>query len=281
MSAVSEKKICLGFDLDGLEQIDSKYQQAEHKIEFFEKLLRLLEKNDELPGACKIQSSFVEALGEKSFLYLKQLVDLSHAFKIPVIWDAKRGDIGNSNKGYVTAAYSFLNADAITINPYMGTAADFFVPGKTTYVLAKTSNPEAQAIQCLKLADGSLLYQKIIHQTFADLHHKEKSAGLPDHTLSLGFVMGATHPTELENLLQAHGQEKFKLLIPGIGAQGGDLKQVVSIIKKNDYVWQNTLINVSRGIIFAYKKFQSSPDNCFEASLREMAALNFEIRNSV
>jgi orotidine-5'-phosphate decarboxylase len=158
---------------------------------------------------------------------------------IPVILDAKRGDIGESNDRYDKFAFEYLRADAITLHPYLGYEAlkPFLLrKDKACYILCRTSNPGAGELQDL-LVSGKPLYQ-VVAKRVATVWNKNKNCGL---------VVGATYPKEL-NIVRRIAKE-LPFLIPGVGAQGGDLKK--SVQYAIDSHGSGFIITSSRSIIFA------------------------------
>jgi len=159
--------------------------------------------------------------------------------EVPVILDAKRADIGNTNKGYVQAAFEELGVDAITVHPYLGKEAlqPFLNRGdKGVFVLVRTSNPGAGEFQDLQV-NGEPLYQIVARQVATEWNKNN----------NCGVVVGATYPEELLLIRQVVGD--MPILIPGIGAQGGDVEKTVRAGK--DSRGRGMIINSSRGIIFA------------------------------
>jgi orotidine-5'-phosphate decarboxylase len=169
---------------------------------------------------------------------------------VVVILDAKRADIGNTNEGYAKFAYDFLGADAITLHPYLGREAlKPFLDrvDKGAIILCRTSNPGAGEFQDLLVSksqpaealakEGRPLYQIVAGNVAGEWNYNNNCA----------LVVGATHPTELEIVRRIVGE--MPILIPGIGAQGGDVEKTVKAgVDKNGL---NAIINSSRGIIFA------------------------------
>jgi orotidine-5'-phosphate decarboxylase len=158
---------------------------------------------------------------------------------IPVILDAKRGDIGSTAEQYAREAFERFRADAVTVNPYMG--FDSIEPylahdGKGVIVLCRTSNAGGSDLQFLDVG-GKPLYQHVA-QLAAD---KWNTAG------QLGLVVGATFPKEIEVVRMIVGQ--MPLLIPGIGAQGGDVEATVKAGRTLDGT--GMIINSSRAILYA------------------------------
>ncbi|MBW1806540.1 MAG: orotidine-5'-phosphate decarboxylase, partial [Deltaproteobacteria bacterium] len=158
---------------------------------------------------------------------------------IAVILDAKRGDIGSTASKYAIEVFDRYKADAVTINPYMG--GDTLKPflerkDKGVVVLCRTSNPGARDIQDL-VVDGKKLYRIVA----------EKAANEWNYNGNLLLVVGATYPLELKEIRSIVGD--IPLLVPGIGAQGGDVEQ--SVTSGRDSRGTGMIINSSRGIIYA------------------------------
>ena len=176
--------------------------------------------------------------GEAQLQRLIAHINASHP-DVPVILDAKRGDIGSTAEQYAAEAFDRFGADAVTLNPYMGrdSAAPFLQRGDRGCVfLCHTSNPGARDFQEL-LVDGAPLYQHIA-RTIADQWNTDGNCSL---------VVGATFPEELKVIRGIVGD--MPLLIPGIGAQGGDVEAVVRNGRTADGT--GLMINSSRGILYA------------------------------
>ncbi len=157
----------------------------------------------------------------------------------PIILDAKRGDIGNSNEAYVKAIFGDLGVDAVTLHPYLGKESlQPFLDKKDKgiIILVKTSNPGAGEFQDLKIGEKPL-YQ-IVAENIAKNWNQNGN---------LGVVVGATYPDELKKVREIVGD--IPILIPGIGAQGGDVEATVQA--GQDSHGQGMIISSSRGIIFA------------------------------
>jgi len=192
------------------------------------------------PYACafKPNSAFFEALGDEGLAALREVATYARQYAV-VIDDAKRGDIGNSNNGYVKSAYDIIGADAMTISPYLGMEANkTFLDraDKGVIVLVRTSNPGAGEIQDL-IVDGEPVY----------LHVARYVAESWNYNKNCAIVVGATYPEELKKVREAVGD--MPILIPGIGAQGGDLEASVKAGVDGD--GHGIIINSSRGIIYA------------------------------
>lgn len=232
--------VCIGLDTDS-DKIPHHLKKADYSIFEFNK--EIINATHDLVCAYKPNSAFYEALGDRGVLQLKMTCDYINekSPEIPIIIDAKRGDIGNTNNGYVKFAFVYLEADAITLNPYLGKEAlsPFLkLVDKGCIILCKTSNSGGGEFQNLKI-DGFPLY-KIIAEKVTKEWNENKNCLL---------VVGATYPEELSEIRKLVGN--MTILVPGIGAQGGDLQKTVKagLNSKNS----GLIINSSRSIIYASK----------------------------
>jgi len=203
---------------------------------------QIIEATADLVCAYKPNSAFYEALGQGGFQALRETILAVRAMApgVPVILDAKRADIGSTNEGYVAAAFDALLADAITVHPYLGAEAlkPFLARGeKMIFVLARTSNPGAGEFQDL-LSDGVPLYRQVARAVATDWNQRGNCA----------LVVGATYPQELERVRE-DVPPKLPILVPGVGAQGGSLEDVVAIHTKAGST--SFLINASRSVLYA------------------------------
>lgn len=228
----------------------------------------IVDATTDLVGAYKPNTAFYEACGPEGISALRDTIDHIHscAPKVPVILDAKRADIGNTNAGYAQFAFDYLRADAITVHPYLGgEALQPFLERKDkgVIVLCRTSNPGAGEFQDrIVSADGMWkLYQQVALQVKRDWNKNGNCA----------VVVGATYPEELQEVRRI--VEDLPILIPGVGFQQKDVpledqvKQVVA--NGQDSRGQGMIINSSRGIIFA-----SSGEDFAEAARRETQKLH-------
>ena len=152
---------------------------------------------------------------------------------IPVIADAKRGDMGNTAAAYARALFEVWGFDAATVNPFQGRdAVQPFLDyeDKGVYLLCRTSNPGSATIQNAALADGAPLYERL-------------AAEMPAWGANVGLVVGATAPAELARVREL--APAATLLVPGVGAQGGDPAEVVAAAKAE---YGLMVVNASRGI---------------------------------
>lgn len=180
--------------------------------------------------------AFFERFGSKGLLEFENYVSYAKEIcpEVPIVADAKRGDLANTSKEYAKYYFQSLGVDALTVNAYMG--EDSLLPyldlGGFIFVLGLTSNPSSQDFQKLKTSEsGRFLYEEMAGQ-MARLEER--------YPAQVGLVVGGTHPNELLNLRKDHPNLYF--LIPGFGAQGGDLGSIFSASGKK------SLINSSRGI---------------------------------
>ncbi|KKP35383.1 MAG: Orotidine 5'-phosphate decarboxylase [Candidatus Roizmanbacteria bacterium GW2011_GWA2_32_13] len=201
----------------------------------------IIEATHDLVCSYKLNTAFYESIGHKGIKALKDTCDyLKEKYpEIPIIIDAKRADIGNTNKGYVQFVFTYLGADAVTVHPYLGEEAirPFLnIKDKGVIILCRTSNSGAGEFQDLKI-DGTPLY-KIVAKNVSSKWNTNKNCML---------VVGATYPQELKEVRSIVGD--MTLLVPGIGAQGGDLEATLKAGLNSKK--QGLIINSSRGIIFA------------------------------
>lgn len=200
----------------------------------FEFNKNLVDQTAELACAFKSNTAFYEAEGAEGIEKLKKIVGYIHVTysDIPVIIDAKRGDIGNTNEAYAKYVFDYLGGDAVTLHPYQGlgalTAFEKYEE-KGLFVLCRTSNPESSEYQV-----G--MWEKIAHDVVA----RDQGKG------QWGLVFGATHPEELARVREIVGS--MVLLVPGVGAQGGTVESVLNEKTSNGL---DIIINASRSIAMA------------------------------
>lgn len=166
---------------------------------------------------------------------------------LPVILDAKRGDIGSTASHYAREAFERYGADAVTINPYMGSDSISpygAYPGHGVFLLCRTSNPGGDDLQSLAVTDGTQAVSTALYERVADLAAAQWN---PLVNGQAGLVIGATYPDEMRTVRQRVGD--MPLLVPGIGAQGGDINQTVNA--GLDSNGAGMLINSSRAILYA------------------------------
>jgi orotidine-5'-phosphate decarboxylase len=233
---VKERKslICVGLDPD-LNRIPAHLKDQDNPVLEFNR--QIISATKDLCVAYKPNLAFYEALGSQGWEILKATIAAVPS-QVPVILDAKRGDIGNSSRMYVRALFDEPGGDAVTVSPYLGedSLAPFFEnKEKFAFVLALTSNPSSQDFQFLEI-NGRPLY-----------HHVAEAVQKWNKHDNLGLVVGASHPDKIREMRDLSGNLPF--LIPGVGAQGGDLE--ASARYGTDNGKSIALINVSRSVIYA------------------------------
>ena len=228
--------LCVGLDPDP-RQIPAALSGSADPIYAF--CMQIVEATADLVCAFKPNISFFEALGPVGMATLQRLIaDMPRA--IPVLIDAKRGDVGPSAVAYAEALFERLGADAVTLSPYLG--GDTLKPflsraDKGCFILCKTSNAGSGDLQDLELASGETVYMAVarLAQTTWNAHR------------NVGLVVGATYPAILAQVRAACPDLPF--LIPGVGAQGGDLSAAVRA--SVDTRSSGALINASRSVLYA------------------------------
>jgi orotidine-5'-phosphate decarboxylase len=185
----------------------------------------------------KLNLAFYERWGrEASWLLDRALAALPK--DRPRIFDAKRGDVGSTAQAYAHGIFEAWGADAVTVHPYLGydSVAPFLAhKDKEVFIVCRTSNPGAAEFQHLR-SDGEALYR-----------HVARAGVRWDHHDNVAFVVGATAPGELRDVRQIVGDRL--LLVPGIGAQGGELAAAFRAAMRPD--GRRAIISISRGILFA------------------------------
>jgi orotidine-5'-phosphate decarboxylase len=212
---------------------------------------------------------------------------------IPIILDFKRGDIATSSDNYATEGFVCWGADAVTVNPYMG--SDSVMPfikhtanGKGVYILNRTSNPGAKDFQDLDIYMGMRLpfgetetsklagipQQAVTKKLYECVAEKiiEWSQGNP----GVGAVVGATSLDELEKLAALYAGKDIPLLIPGVGGQGGSAKDVADVLRRVGYDLRLARINSSSGLTHPWKK-PPVPEDYASRCINEFVKLNEEI----
>lgn len=196
----------------------------------------IIEQTSDLVCCYKPNFAFYERHGPAGLEALRQTI-AAVPNEIPVLLDAKRGDIGNTAGAYAQAAFEVWQADAITVNPYLGqdSIAPFLAfPGKAVFVLCYTSNPSAGEIQMFGNNDR-VLFEHVIRQA--------QSWGTPDQ---VGFVVGATRPEGLARC-RALAPDRW-ILMPGVGAQGGNLHEALAAGLNPDF--GGVIVPLSRRVIY-------------------------------
>ncbi len=247
------KFICVGLDTD-INKIPVHLRKMDEPVLEFNK--SIINSTVEYAAAFKINFAFYESMGYKGLSALENTIKLIPE-DVLIIADAKRGDIGNTSAMYAKAVFDNMHFDSITVNPYMG--EDSILPflsykDKIIFVLALTSNQGSDDFEKMKLVNGLFVFQQVIEKV--KTWNKNNNCGI---------VFGATKPEELKQNIQSF--DKLPVLLPGVGAQGGSLEDVVTAFKQNGR--DNYIVNVSRGIIY-----KSNNMDFYKAAENEIKALN-------
>lgn len=248
--------LCVGLDPD-LEKLPRHLLKEEDPIFAFNRAI--IDATLPYAVAYKPNLAFYEAHGLSGWQSLHKTVDYLQGKDVFTIADAKRGDIGNTSTMYARAFFEQMPFDSITVAPYMG--ADSVTPflafeGKWVILLAATSNAGFADFQAHAMQTGEPLYEQVIRTS--------SGWGTPDNLM---YVVGATRPEQLVQIRKII-PDHF-LLIPGVGAQGGDLEAVCKAGLNADI---GLLINSSRGIIYA-----SQGEDFAEAAAREARKMQEEM----
>ncbi len=259
--------VCMGLD-PVIEDIPEKVGTPGERISaFYEKILNKHIQKNILPGAVKPNYAFYAQYGIDGISALEKIIKIYKAAGIPVILDYKRGDIGKTAKAYAKEAFEFFKADSVTLSPYLGYDSiepyikDF--PDKGYYILTKTSNSSSGEIQDIKSGNKEMFLN------VAELIVKWFHPGI-------GSVAGATYPEQLEKISDifiGSGKE-IPFLIPGVGAQGGSIEEVMKVIKRSSDIGIHR-INASSSLNYAYKTFKDM--NYDDASAEALKQMNEEI----
>ena len=230
--------LCVGLDIDAQKIPEHLFDESDEPLWQFNK--EIIDATADLCVAYKPNLAFYEAMGVPGWELLERTVEYIRTMypDLFIIADAKRGDIGNTARMYAHAAFDDLDADAVTLAPYMG--HDSVTPfleheGRWAVLLALTSNPGAADFQLREDTRGVRIFEHVLHAS--------KSWGTPDNMM---YVVGATQGKMFEAIRKV-APDHF-LLVPGVGAQGGSLEEVCRYGMTKDC---GLLVNSSRGIIFA------------------------------
>ena len=260
--------LCIGLDVD-LNKIPKHLLEVEDPIFAFNKAI--IDATNHLVVAYKPNTAFYEAYGIKGWKALKKTIDylnINHP-EIFTIADAKRGDIGNTSAMYAKAFLEDLGFDAITVAPYMGKdSVEPFLSFKEkhTILLALTSNKGAFDFQT-QIIDNEELYKQVL-----------KTSKSWEYSDQLMYVVGATKAEYFKEIRKI--VPNSFLLVPGVGAQGGNLQNVCKYGMNEDV---GLLINSSRGIIYASNQLDFAEAAACEAEVlqKQMKAILYENSHSV
>lgn len=236
----NQSMVCVGLDPD-LKKLPPHLLTAQYPIFEFNKAI--IDATADLVCAYKPQVAYYAGQGAEDQLQMTIDWILEKHPLIPVIFDAKRGDIGPTAERYAQEAFDRFKADAVTLNPYMGT--DTIKPfidrqDKGSVILCRTSNPSGDELQNITDANGTPIYQAVAMLAQSKWNYNR----------NIMLVIGATYPDELAAV--RHICPDMPFLVPGVGAQGGDVEKTVrNGMTANGF---GLVINSSRGIIYASKE---------------------------
>lgn len=255
-----------GSDRGSMPALDPEHDdsQAEEALVTFNRAI--VDATADLVCAFKPNAAFYEAVGPAGYRALMRTITYIHRRypEVPVLLDAKRGDIGSTSAAYARAAFDVCGADAITLQPYLGYEA--LVPfleraDKGAFVLCRTSNPGAGEFQDLHVANGAQAGDEQPSDEPLYLRLAQRVASAWNVRGNCGLVVGATYPAELRRVRERIGD--LPVLVPGIGAQGGSLEATLQA--GLDSQGQGLVISVSRSVLYA----SDGPD--FAAAARQEA----------
>ena len=228
--------VCVGLDPE-VERFPLHLRHSPRAIYDFNRAI--VDATADLVCAYKPQIAHYAAVGAEDQLQDTLRYIRERAPGVPVSLDSKRGDIGSTAEKYAREAFERYGADAVTVNPYLGrdSVEPFLAHAdKGVVILCRTSNAGARELQDLQI-DGRKLYQIVAEKVAREWN---------THGNCL-LVVGATYPAELADIRSRTGDMTF--LVPGIGAQGGDVEQAVRSGRRAD--GRGLIVNSSRGIIYA------------------------------
>lgn len=237
--------LCIGLDSDYDKIPDTYKKSALPQVDFNR---HIISQTAQYATAYKFNIAFYEARGADGIKELTVSVDYLRDLhpNILTICDAKRSDIGNTSKAYAQAIFDEIGFDAVTLNPYLG--RDALMPfldykDKACIILCRTSNAGSGEFQCLEV-DGKPLWHIVAERVATEWNSNNNCM----------LVVGATYPEEMAQIRQSVGDMPF--LVPGIGAQGGDVSAVMQAGLNSQN--KGLIINSSRGIIFSDDPAQSA-----------------------
>ncbi|TSE33669.1 Orotidine 5'-phosphate decarboxylase [Tepidimonas charontis] len=238
-------RLCVGLDPDPARLPGHWRGRVEHLYDF---CAAIVDATADLVCAYKPQIAYFAAHGAEAQLERLMAHIRVVAPEVPIILDAKRGDIGSTAEQYAKEAFERYGADAVTLSPFMG--FDSVEPylrygGKGVFLLCRTSNPGGDDLQARRLAD-------VPGQPFLFEHIAALAQGPWNRHGQMGLVVGATYPQEIERVRAV--APTVPLLIPGVGAQGGDAVTTVRAGWRGDASGRTTgpvVVNSSRAILYA------------------------------
>ncbi len=254
-----DSRVCIGLDPEPA-RFPARFAGRPHAILEFNQAI--IDATCDLAACYKPQVAHYAALGAEQELEATLRFLRARAPRVPVILDAKRGDVGHTAERYAREAFERYDADAVTVNPYLG--GDSLEPylawrDRGVVIVCRTSNPGARDLQDLEVVGGRKLYQVVAERVAQDWNRHGNCM----------LVVGATYPEELADLRARVGALPF--LVPGVGAQGGDVARAVRAAQTASGV--GFVLSSSRAILYA-----SSGEDFATAARSAATALRDEIR---
>lgn len=246
LQADKNSLLCVGLDPD-LNRLPEVVRKDKYPIFSFNKAI--VEATHDVVCCYKPQVAHYSAVGAERELELT--IDFIKSLGIPVLLDAKRGDVGSTSEMYARELFERYGADAVTVNPYLGMDSMepyFSRSDKAVFVLCRTSNPGSAELQNISVVGGEQLYERVAKLASTKWNYNS----------NVGLVVGATNPIELRRVRGIVGE--MSLLLPGVGSQGADVRAMMEAGTNGDMI-----VSSSRSIIFA------SSNSDFSDAAREMA----------
>lgn len=260
--ATNDSLLCVGLDPE-IEKVPVSLRALPVEEALIAFLRGIVDATGDLACCYKPNLAFYLAHGAAGWAVLLRLRALIPAH-LPLLLDAKFGDIGTTSEAYARAAYDVVGADAVTVSPYVGGdgLAPFFArPEKTAFVLCKTSNPGSGDVQDTETVSGEAVYLRMAARIRAWGAARD----------NVGAVVGATYPAQLAAVRAA--LPDAPILLPGIGAQGGDV--AASVAAGTDAAGAGLLLSTSRSVLYA-----ASGDDYADAARAEARRLRDAINTA-
>lgn len=251
--------VCVGLDPD-MDKIPAQFKTIDDG--FYEFCKEIIDATHDLVCAYKPNPAFFEAQGSIGIINLEKICSYIHATypEIPIIYDCKRGDIGNTNKAYAISAFDHLQVDAVTLHPYFGkTSLQPFLDykDKGMIIMIKSSNQGGGEFQDLSVGHLRLFE-----------HVSKQAKDNWNENGNIVLMVGATYPAELESVRKIAG-DKMQILVPGVGAQGGVAEMLKAGLNSQG---KGLIINSSRSVLYA-----SSAEDFAQATRQETKNLKSQI----
>ncbi|MCA9274197.1 MAG: orotidine-5'-phosphate decarboxylase [Phycisphaerales bacterium] len=261
--------VCVGLDpVAGKlpDELRAKFGTDVEAVEAF--CLGVIEASAEFAAAFKPQSACFERLGAPGFAAMGRVIAQARKLGVPVVLDAKRGDIGISATHYAEAVRA-LGADAVTVNAYLGpsTVMPYLEAGLGVFVLVRTSNPDSDEVQSQKLKSGETVAERMagLVRTLGSSH--VTPTGMSD----AGAVIGLTKSADGARLRELMPEQVF--LVPGYGAQGGGASDLKPLLSSNtELPGRGVLVNASRSVIYAPTQANESWQDAVARAARDMTS---------